>query len=76
MKIQDITDITEAPQLMRLIRPGQLRGSYTDTEMKKLGFKPDTNGWRISASDWSDVVGIEQGRLKKADVLARKGETQ
>ena len=54
---------------VKFIRPGMLRGSYTDNELKKLGFAPTANGWKISSANWKIVQDIERGLLKKSDVL-------
>ena len=54
---------------VKFIRPGMLRGSYTESELKKLGFIPTANGWKISSANWKIVQDIERGLLKKSDVL-------
>jgi|694.fasta_scaffold01844_25 hypothetical protein len=39
------------------LKPGQLRGSYTDQELKKLGFKQNSKGaWYIEQSKWAELV--------------------
>ena len=52
MRVQEI--ITED---IKWLRPGELRGSYTDQQLQKLGFRKASNGsWFISTSRWRSLV--------------------
>ena len=52
MRVQEI--ITED---IKWLRPGELRGSYTDQQLQKLGFRKASNGsWFISTSRWQTLV--------------------
>jgi hypothetical protein len=56
MKIFEITS------KYKFIRPGQLRGSYTDQQLTQLGFKKSPNGgWYIETYKWDNLV--KSGKL-------------
>ena len=58
MKIKDL--ITEA---MHFVRPGELRGSYSDQQMLAMGFRQSQNGsWYIDQRRWDQLT--QQGTLK------------
>lgn len=58
MKAQDF--VTEA---LHFVRPGELRGSYTDQEMRRMGFRQAQNGaWYIDQRRWDQLV--QQGILR------------
>lgn len=45
------------------LRPGELRGSYTDKQLQDLGFtKSESGSWSISQSRWLEL--IKSGKLK------------
>jgi hypothetical protein len=53
------TDIDESANVF--LRPGMLRGSYSDVQLKSLGFKRASNGsWYISRALWDRLVQSKQ----------------
>lgn len=48
----------------KFLKPGELRGSYSDAELIKLGFKKSSNGsWYIRRSKYNELV--KSGQLKE-----------
>jgi hypothetical protein len=70
MRAQDF--VKEA---LHFVRPGELRGSYTDADMQRMGFRRASNGaWYISQSRWQQL--IQQGTLREGDVIRTKFATK
>lgn len=51
-------------EALHFVRPGELRGSYTDQQMLAMGFRRSQNGtWYIDQRRWDQLV--QQGTLKE-----------
>ncbi len=51
-------------EALHFVRPGELRGSYTDADMIRLGFRRAQNGtWFIDQRRWEAL--LQQGKLKE-----------
>ena len=51
-------------EALHFVRPGELRGSYTDQEMVSMGFRRSQNGaWYIDQRRWDMLV--QQGKLRE-----------
>lgn len=58
MRAQDF--INEA---LHFVRPGELRGSYSEQQMLSMGFRKSQNGtWYIDQRRWDQL--IQQGKLQ------------
>lgn len=56
LKTHDIDETYSGPAL-KFLRPGELRGSYTDKQLLALGFKQSQNGsWYIKKAVWDKLV--------------------
>lgn len=56
LKTHDI-DETYSGTALKFLRPGELRGSYTDKQLLALGFKQSQNGsWYIKKAVWDKLV--------------------
>jgi len=52
-----IENVNENRPELKFLRPGELRGSYTDAQLKAMGFKQAQNGsWYILKSKWEQLV--------------------
>jgi hypothetical protein len=70
MQIRDI--ITEQ---IHYVRPGELRGSYTDRQMVDMGFSKTSRGvWYIDQRRWDEL--IRNGTLREGDVIRTKFATK
>jgi nicotinamide mononucleotide adenylyltransferase len=67
LKTHDIDETYSGPPL-KFLRPGELRGSYTDQQLKSLGFKQATNGrWYIRKDLWNKLVANKSVQENFAD---------
>ena len=56
---------------MKFLRPGELRGSWSDAELRALGFKQAENGkWYIPQSKWDELV--RANKIYEEDTLAER----
>lgn len=70
MRAQEFT--TEA---VHFLKPGELRGSYTDADLRRLGFRQSQNGaWFIDQRRWAKL--ISTGQLREGDVIHTKFATK
>ena len=52
-----LRELTEAIAGLKFLKPGELRGSYTDQQLRNLGFKLSrNNSWFIPQSRWDYLV--------------------
>jgi pyrimidine deaminase RibD-like protein len=64
---QDATEAYDGPQ-MKFLRPGELSGSYTDQQLKDLGFKISSKGnWYTSMQNWLRLTTSGQVKENFAD---------
>jgi len=62
-------DYQPVKESLHFVRPGELRGSYTDADMISMGFRRAQNGtWFIDQRRWDAL--IQQGKLKENAVKA------
>ena len=62
-------DYQPVKESLHFVRPGELRGSYTDADMISIGFRRAQNGtWFIDQRRWDAL--IQQGKLKENAVKA------
>ena len=56
LKTHDIDETYNGPK-MKFLRPGELRGSYTDKQLRDMGFKRSEQGvWYIPYEQWKQLV--------------------
>ena len=56
-----LRELTEAVERLKFLRPGELRGSYSDSQMLAMGFRRARNGaWFISQTRWNELVSSRQ----------------
>lgn len=61
MKIQEVL-----AESQHFLKPGELRGSYTDVQLRALGFRQVQNGsWYISKPRWQQL--IQSGQLQETE---------
>ena len=64
---QDATEAYDGPP-MKFLRPGELTGSYTDDQLKQLGFKLSSKGhWYTPMHIWQRLVSSGQIKENFAD---------
>ena len=67
LKTHDIDEAYTGPEL-KFLKPGELRGSYTDQQLRSLGFKQATNGkWYIRKNLWNKLVANKSVQENFAD---------
>jgi len=53
--------LPEDKKKVKYLRPGELRGSYTDQQLRQLGFRQTEKGqWHIDQSQWDQLVANKQ----------------
>ena len=56
-------------EALHFVRPGELRGSYSDQQMQQMGFRRAQNGaWFIDQRRWDALV--QQGKLREQQGVA------
>ena len=66
--------LTEA---LHFVRPGELRGSYTDQQMLAMGFRRSQNGtWYIDKKRWDSLVQSGQLREMQTQMLGHTADGQ
>jgi len=61
--LRQIDAAKKLKEALHFVRPGELRGSYTDQEMQRMGFRRAQNGtWFIDQRRWDAL--LQQGVLK------------
>lgn len=56
-------------EALHFVRPGELRGSYSDQQMQQMGFRRSQNGaWYIDQRRWDALV--QQGKLREQHGVA------
>ena len=64
----------EGSQGMKFLRPGELRGSYTDAQLQALGFRRAQNGaWFIPQHLWQQLT--QSGQLREQQLDERVSTT-
>lgn len=55
----------------KFLRPGELRGSYTDSQLRALGFRQSQSGsWYIAVDKWNELVRTNQ--ISESESLVEK----
>lgn len=68
-----ILDILKEQQSFHFLRPGELRGSYTNQQLQSLGFRQARTGaWYIAKPRWDQL--IRSGQLKENDADHRAAD--
>jgi hypothetical protein len=63
--------ITENSGKYKFLRPGELRGSYTDSQLRALGFRQSQSGsWYIALDKWNELVRTKQ--ISESESLVEK----
>ena len=61
-------DLAEQNQSLKFLRPGELRGSYTDAQLQALGFRrAKTGAWFIGQRRWEQLTQSGQVREQQLD---------
>jgi hypothetical protein len=61
----------------KFLRPGELKGSYTDSQLRNLGFRQNQSGhWFISVDKWNELVRTKQISESESLVEKRKKNKQ
>lgn len=61
-------------EALHFLRPGELRGSYTDQDLARLGFRRASNGaWYMDQARWERLVA--QGQLREQQALQERVST-
>ena len=79
--------LPEDKKKVKYLRPGELRGSYTDQQLRQLGFRQTEKGqWHIDQSQWDQLVAnkqineteVEEARMGASDFAAavEQGQTK
>ena len=69
-----VSAVREGSQGMKFLRPGELRGSYSDTQLRAMGFRQARNGaWFISQRRWDQLT--QSGQLREQQLDERVSGT-
>lgn len=75
MRISDITTKSIIHEGVYFLKPGQLRGSWRDSELRKLGFKQAKNGgWFTDRSNWDKLE--KMGEINWRSMLSEEELTE
>lgn len=56
-----LRELSEGVVGLKFLRPGELKGSYTDSQLRQLGFRQARNGsWFIAQHKWEQLVRTRQ----------------
>lgn len=71
LSIENVNEATRYFPRIKYLRPGELRGSYTDKQLIALGFKKSEKGtWYIPQSDWERLV--KNNSISEEEQLAER----
>ena len=58
--MRDVAEEYTGPK-MKFLRPGELSGSYTASQLQSMGFKQSSSGtWYVPQSQWQKLVSTGQ----------------